>query len=220
MFPTWAKNILFLLVYMISGLILVIIIEDLLSGTQLLPLNTLIEGAVTGFRMPTLTTLMVIITKLSDPFFFSVATVILAGILVSRGNFYDAALFLFTFFISAIALTALKNIFQVSRPISPLYRAEGWSFPSGHATIATTFFFLLAHTFYNKMKTTKGRAFLVLGSISGTILVGLSRLYLGAHWTLDIIGGMALGMFTVSFAVLIFNIFLSNRRSFKKMIDL
>jgi len=48
MFPTWAKNILFLLVYMISGLILVIIIEDLLSGTQLLPLNTAIESAVVG----------------------------------------------------------------------------------------------------------------------------------------------------------------------------
>jgi len=218
MFPTWAKNILFLLVYMISGLILVIIIEDLLSGTQLLPLNTAIESAVVGLRTPLTTNLMVLVTQLGNPFLFSVATVIIAGILVSRGNLYDAALLLAAFLIAVISLTVLKNIFQITRPISPIYRADGWSFPSGHATLASAFFFLTGHIFFAKMKSNLNKIVLIAGSFIGALLVGLSRLYLGAHWALDILAGFALGMLCVSFTVLMFNIFLSRRRSFRNLL--
>ena len=74
MFPNWAKNILFLLVYMISGLVLVVIIEGLLSGTELTPLNTVIERAVVHMRTPFLTTILVAVTRLGDPFFLSSMT--------------------------------------------------------------------------------------------------------------------------------------------------
>src|SRR3990167_11028750 len=68
MFPNWAKNILFLLVYMISGLVLVIIIEGLTSGTELMPLNLVIERAMVHLRTPIMTTLLVAVTKLGNPF--------------------------------------------------------------------------------------------------------------------------------------------------------
>lgn len=218
--PIWAKNILFLLVYMISGLILVIIIEDLLSGTELLPLNTAIESAVVSMRTPLLTTLIVFVTKIGNPFLFSCLAIFIAGVLAARKNTYDAILFLVTMVVALVSLAVLKDLFQISRPTSDIYSAEGWSFPSGHATIATTFFFLLSHIFLDKMKTVQAKVLLISGSILGALLTSFSRLYLGAHWTLDILAGIALGLLAVSFTVLMFNLFFGEQRSLRRNMNL
>ncbi|MDP3875059.1 MAG: phosphatase PAP2 family protein, partial [bacterium] len=94
-----------------------------------------------------------------------------------------------------------------------------WSFPSGHATVATAFFFMLALSFFSRMKTLKGKIALVAGSILAAILIYFSRLYLGAHWTLDILAGIALGLLSVSFTVLIFGVFIEGRRSLRNRIS-
>ena len=219
MFPNWAKNILFLLVYMISGLVLVIIIEGLLSGTELIPLNTVIERAVVQMRTPFLTTILVTVTRLGNPFALSSAAALIAALLVIRGRSYDAALFIVALMVAIVSLTVLKNTFQITRPGSEIVDVNGWSFPSGHATVATAFFFMLAHSLFGRMKTTGSRVALVLGSIFGVALICFSRLYLGAHWTLDILAGIALGLLSVSFTVLLFNVFIENRRSLRNRIS-
>ncbi len=219
MFPNWAKNILFLLVYMISGLVLAIIIEGLSSGTELLPLNAVIEQLVVHFRTPVLTTIMVLVTRLGDPFFISSGAFLIALLLFIRGRAYDAALFAVSFVLTIVSLSVLKNFFQISRPVSEIYQAEGWSFPSGHATAATAFFFMLAYSFFGRMKTLKNKIILVLGSIIGIVLISFSRLYLGAHWILDILAGITLGLLSVSFTVLMFNVFIENKRSLRNRIN-
>jgi membrane-associated phospholipid phosphatase len=219
-FPNWAKNILFLLVYMISGLVLVIIIEGLLSGTDLQPLNAAIEQLVAHIRTPFLTTLFVWTTHIGNPFVFASVAVFLAAMLIIKGNAYEALLFLSAMVVAIISLTILKNVFQISRPVSDIYSADGWSFPSGHATVATSFFFLLAHLFFGKLKTVQGKIILILGSIFGAALVCFSRLYLGAHWTLDILAGIALGLLSVSFVILMFNVFIEGNRSLRKRLNM
>ena len=220
MFPNWAKNILFLLVYMISGLVLVIIIEGLLSGTELIPLNTVIERAVVHMRTPVLTTILVAVTRLGNPFILSSATVLIAALLVMRGRSYDAVLFVVTLIVAVVSLTVLKNTFQITRPGSEIVDVNGWSFPSGHAAVATTFFFMLAYIFFGKMKTSAGKVVLILGSILAAALICFSRLYLGAHWTLDILAGVALGLLSVSFTILMFNVFIENKRSLRGRMSL
>lgn len=220
MFPNWAKNILFLLVYMISGLILVIIIEGLTSGTALIPLNTVIERAVVHMRTPSLTTVLVAVTRLGNPFVLSSVTVFIAVLLVMRKHVYDATLFVVALVIAIVSLTVLKDTFQITRPGSEIIDVNGWSFPSGHATVATAFFFMLTHSFFGRMKTSRGRVILILGSILGATLICFSRLYLGAHWTLDILAGIALGLLSVSFTILMFNVFIGERRSLRERINL
>lgn len=219
-FPNWAKNILFLLVYMISGLVLVIIIEGLLSGSDLQPLNTAIESLVTQIRTPLVTTLFVWITQIGNPFVFASLAVFIAIMLILKGQAYEAALFLIALVVAVISLTVLKNVFQISRPISDIYSADGWSFPSGHATVATAFFFLIAHTFWGRMRNLRSKTLLIVGSILGALLICLSRLYLGAHWTLDILAGIALGLLAVSFTILMFNVFIEENRSLRKRLNL
>ncbi len=220
MVPNWAKNILFLLVYMISGLVLVIIIEGLLTGGDLTPLNLVIERLIVGMRTPALTTLVVGFAKFGNPFLFSALSVFIAVILVMKRNSYDAALFIVTLIIAVGSLTILKNIFQITRPPSEIYHVDGWSFPSGHATVATTFFFLISYIFFGKVRTLQKKTLLIAGSIVGAILVSFSRLYLGAHWALDILAGIALGLLSVSFTVLMFSLFFGENRSLRQRINL
>lgn len=218
-FPNWAKNILFLLVFMISGLVLAIVIEGLLSGTELIPLNIVIERVVVHMRTPILTTFLVFVTRLGEPFVLASAAALIAVLLLIRGRSYDAALFIIAMLVAVVSLTVLKNTFQITRPGSEIISVNGWSFPSGHATVATAFFFMLAHSFFGKMKTAGKKTLLILGSILGAALICFSRLYLGAHWTLDILAGVALGLLSVSFTVLIFNIFIEDRRSLRNRIN-
>ncbi|MDO8729124.1 MAG: phosphatase PAP2 family protein [bacterium] len=215
MFPNWAKNILFLLVYMISGLVLVVIIDGLLSGTELIPLNTAIEQVVVNLRTPPLTTFLVWVTRLGSPSVLLSVAAFIAVLFVVRGRTYDAALFIVTLIVAVVSLTILKNTFQITRPGLEIIDVNGWSFPSGHATVATTFFFMLTYSFFNRMKTSIGKIVLILSSIFTTALISFSRLYLGAHWALDILAGFALGLLSVSFTVLVFSIFISDKRSLR-----
>ena len=219
MTPSWAKNIVFLLIYMISGLVLVIIIEGLVSGTELTPLNTAIENIVSYFRTPTITTLIVFATKIGTPSVFLSATALISILLVMRGRYYDAALFAVALMLSVVSLSVLKNTFQIVRPGTDLINVDGWSFPSGHATVATAFFFMISYTFFSKVKTPLKKTLLISGSVVATLLVCFSRLYLGAHWTLDVLAGVALGFWATSFAALIFGIFVENRRSLRNTIS-
>lgn len=88
----------------------------------------------------------------------------------------------------------LKFIVDRERPIGLFQDAQvriaetGMGFPSGHATLSTIIALTLGAYLPHRWRWT-----LVLP----IILVGISRLYLGVHIPLDIIGGMALGMLVV-----------------------
>ncbi len=207
----WAKNFLFLIVYILSGGTLVLIIDGLLTGTELTPFNTAIETVLVEMRTPFLTNLMVFITNIGSPFFLACISVVLSILLILKKNTYDALLFLVSLTVSILSFTILKNTFQITRPGIDLINFSGWSFPSGHATVATAFFFILAHAFFDKVEGGWGKFNLILGSIFGAALISFSRLYLGAHWALDILAGIALGFLSVSFTMLMFNIFLEER---------
>ena len=220
MFPSWAKNILFLLVAMLSGLTLVLIIEGLISGSELLPLNTAVEQAMIQLRTPFLTDFFVIVTNVGSPFVLAFASILVSTILFLRRNVYDAALLLLSLAVSLVAFTILRDTFHVVRPANELIEATGWSFPSGHTSIATAAFFALSYIFFNKTKTALARMNLVLGSFVAVALLGLSRLYLGAHWALDVLGGISLGLLCVSVTVIVFNVFFEHRRSDRQKLGL
>ncbi|MEK7227534.1 MAG: phosphatase PAP2 family protein, partial [Patescibacteria group bacterium] len=169
---------------------------------------------------PYLTTFLVWITKVGNPFILASAAVFLAVMLILRGYAYEATLFLVALIVAVLSFTVLKNIFQISRPVSELYQTDGWSFPSGHATVAITFFFMLVYSFFGKLKTAKSKTLLILCSIFGAAIICFSRLYLGAHWTLDILAGSALGLLSVSFTILMFNVFIEENRSLRKRLNL
>jgi membrane-associated phospholipid phosphatase len=82
----------------------------------------------------------------------------------------------------------LKNIFKTSRPNKALWRAEadGYGFPSGHMTVTAGFWSYLMMTMRKKWIT-------IIASII-IFFVAFSRIYLGVHFILDIIGGFLVGL--------------------------
>ncbi len=81
----------------------------------------------------------------------------------------------------------LKNIFKTPRPKKALWRAEaeGYGFPSGHVTVTAGFWSYLMMTMRKKWIT-------IIASII-IFFVAFSRIYLGVHFILDIIGGFLVG---------------------------
>ena len=70
----------------------------------------------------------------------------------------------------------------------------GFGFPSGHATFSAA----CAAILYYQVKPRYRKYLLLI-----VVLVGFSRMYLGAHFPLDIVGGWALGAFVGAFISLI-----------------
>lgn len=82
----------------------------------------------------------------------------------------------------------LKNIFKTPRPDNALWKTEanGYAFPSGHVTATAGFWSYLMMTMRKKWIT-------IIASII-IFFVAFSRVYLGVHFILDIIGGFLVGL--------------------------
>jgi undecaprenyl-diphosphatase len=211
LFRNSVKNFLFLLVYILSGLALVIIIDGLVTGSELTPFNTAIAEAVAHLRTPILTAFMISITNLGSPFMLSIFALFVAIFIVLHRDTFDTLLFLVSTFFANLSFVLLKNLLHLPRPTGGLVTLTSWSFPSGHATVATAFFFAVAYSFFDHYKTFKGRTILVASCIVAAGLVCFSRVYLGVHFALDVLAGIALGLLSVSFTILIFNIFVQEK---------
>ena len=90
---------------------------------------------------------------------------------------------------------ALKQIIMNVRPhdISPKLTDAGWySFPSGHAMMATMIFGFGAYLLARTLRGTAARRAVIAAGVTITLVVGVSRVYLGAHWPSDALGTYAI----------------------------
>ena len=89
------------------------------------------------------------------------------------------------------------------RPPGSLVAYSGSSFPSGHAAYSTLYVWI-AVTIVLRLRVGMARGAAVVGAgIALTALVGLSRVYLGAHYMSDVSAGWALGIAAFSFCAAI-----------------
>lgn len=91
---------------------------------------------------------------------------------------------------------ALKNIFERTRPslASPILTVDGYGFPSGHTMAATCLYSALVVFGLWKTRNTRKRVLIIAGGVCMVLLVGFSRIYLGAHYLSDVLGAMAEGL--------------------------
>jgi len=99
--------------------------------------------------------------------------------------------------LSPIVYSAIKLVVNRPRPSPDLVRVleadQGRSFPSGHAFFAAVFLGLLAYFAFVHLRKLCLRVLALLGFLMLTLLIGASRIYLGAHWASDVLGGYLLG---------------------------
>jgi undecaprenyl-diphosphatase len=139
------------------------------------------------------------VTFFGDPAFIYPATLLAAGILAARGRRVSAMLFAASVVGGGLLELTLKAVYERPRPqlVPPLVKVASWSFPSGHATLATVFFGGLAAVVFHLTRSRTARAAAVAVAAVAAGSVAFSRVYLGVHWISDVAAGALVGLFWV-----------------------
>ena len=110
---------------------------------------------------------------------------------------YAQALYVGLSLVLLLTEEPIKSLFHRARPsILPLEHPlpfAGLGFPSGHSLMATVLVGALLFLLLRRPRPARGSAFLCLIGIVYVLLVGLSRIYVGAHYPSDVLGGYTFG---------------------------
>ena len=88
----------------------------------------------------------------------------------------------------------VKDLVARPRPVTAdAMETDSFSFPSGHAMVGLLLYLFIAHILANEIKRNVGKLILAAASFLLIILIGISRIVLGAHYPTDVIGGYLLG---------------------------
>jgi undecaprenyl-diphosphatase len=115
-----------------------------------------------------------------------------------------AALLVLIAVCGGLALSTLfKAGFDRPRPdlVAHLAHVYTASFPSGHSMLSAATYFTLGALLARMHREASVKVFLMAAAILITLLVGVSRVYLGVHWPSDVLAGWALGVALVACAV-------------------
>lgn len=97
--------------------------------------------------------------------------------------------------LGTIINNVVKIIFARIRPdINPLVIETSYSFPSGHSMMSMILYGYLINLIYNYLDNKKIKWILIYVLSILIFCVGFTRIYLGVHYTSDVIGGFVLGL--------------------------
>jgi undecaprenyl-diphosphatase len=91
--------------------------------------------------------------------------------------------------------TLLKDHFDRPRPdlVPFTVHVSNSSFPSGHSMLSAITYLVLGALLARSQERKLVKAYFLLGAVFLTILVGVSRVYLGVHWPTDVLAGWTAG---------------------------
>jgi len=155
-----------------------------------------------GLQTPWLTTTMIAITTSGEWYVLAAICVVLLVIPRTRLSFgvpISAATLA-----AGIANEVLKNIFREPRPDAHRLIVEsGFSFPSGHAMSASAMACMAVFLLLPRLKSSLAKVLITAAIALVTLLIGVSRIYLGVHYPIDIVGG-----YLATFALFVLTVWL------------
>ena len=126
--------------------------------------------------------------------------IVIAGYLAWRRRWWHFAAFVAAIASSEILIGTLKGIYDRSRPTGSLVATSGASFPSGHSIAASV---TIVAAVIALVPPGRRRAWWGAAAVAFSVLMALSRAYLGAHWLSDAIAGVLLGTSCALLAALV-----------------
>ena len=167
-------------------------LEDVLAKDPLVVVDQSVYLFFQSMRIHWWDNFFVAVTELGDSFMNVGLAATLFIVLLARRCYRAAKFWALTALGGLLVVQLLKWVIHLPRPIDIYHGASAYSFPSGHATMSVILFGFLAILMARGLAGV-WRWGLLTGVfvISGTI--GISRLYLGAHWLSDVLGGLLFG---------------------------
>lgn len=207
-----------LLIFAIMTVIVGELGEHISRGNPLTQVDITLTSWLHANRSPMLTRALRIATELGSTR-WAICTALGFGILLlARRRFYwVAALWLSVFGGMALNLL-LKSVFHRARPSfeDPVLSLTGYSFPSGHTMAATVLYTVIGTYLIVHSERFSTRVLVGLAAVFLIVVVGFSRIYLGAHYLTDVLGAMAEGLAWSSLCLSLFYSAWQHRVAHKK----
>lgn len=135
------------------------------------------------------------LTAIGSVSVLAVLALLVASFLVLQRKRLEAGIIAVAFAGALTISQLLKEFFNRERP-PEIYRASeilNASFPSGHALLSTVVFLTLGAMLAQAAKGRALRIFVMSAAIVLALIVGVTRVYLGVHWTTDVLAGWSVG---------------------------
>lgn len=179
------------------------IVEDVVSRDPLVIADQAVFAFLQQLRTHPVDRLMVGITELGSVGVMLPLILTVAGALAVEGCWQTVGYWVATAASSELLVQVLKRTLARHRPLALYQGAEQFSFPSGHATMSAVVLAYLAFLL-SRGQSTRWR--IAVGGTAAVYvaLVGFSRLYLGAHWMSDVLGGFCFGLAAAALSAMVY----------------
>lgn len=135
------------------------------------------------------------LTSLGGHSVLTVLVVIVTAYLLLAGKRVTAALLVSSAVGAALVSQFTKLLVGRARPdvVEHLVDVSTYSFPSGHALLSASIYLTLGALLARQFAQAALRRYFIAVAASITVLIGLSRIYLGVHWPSDVLAGWLVG---------------------------
>ncbi|HET7695808.1 MAG TPA: phosphatase PAP2 family protein [Vicinamibacterales bacterium] len=145
------------------------------------------------------------ITALGGPTVLTLVVLAVIGFLVLQARYHSAIAIMLTAASGEMLNAALKALFMRPRPtvVPHLRAAFETSFPSGHAMQSAIIYLTLGAMLMRLSERRLTKIYCWTVAMLATVLVGVSRVYLGVHYPTDVLAGWIVGLFWASICWLV-----------------
>jgi len=171
--------------------VFVVYLTELAHDGSPTPFDTDLLDLVDRLRMDMLVDVAKIVTALGA---LPAVAALVAGtavLLLVRGRYAEALVLVIGLAIVYVGVNVTKDALARERPGGAFVGTSGHAYPSGHTAYATAWIAVAVALTRTRRLVTSGT--LVFVAIAIAAAVGLSRMYLRAHWWSDVAGGWGLG---------------------------
>lgn len=194
----------YLILNVISIYIFSRLVEDYFNKESIYKFDLWLAANIQLIWRPWLNELMIFITNLLSPEVLLAVAALATIYFFKKKDWYKAALISISSVGGLILGAIFKKLIGRLRPADALVSESGLSFPSQHALMALIFFSLVMLLFTKKIKNKLLKGLFIFINLFLITLVSFSRIYLKAHWFSDLLAGLALGLFWLTFLILVF----------------
>ncbi len=112
---------------------------------------------------------------------------------IKRRDFLGMAVLVLAVALGNEVSKLIKELVERERPALGAME-ESFSFPSGHAMVGLILYMLIAYFIVRNLQSNRGKWWIGCSVACVILLIGLSRISVGAHYLTDVLGGYSLGI--------------------------
>jgi membrane protein DedA with SNARE-associated domain/membrane-associated phospholipid phosphatase len=176
----------------VGGFIFGAYANELAATPRLTTADKEIEDLTIDLENDTVVEIARVVTDLGSLAVIVPLVLIFVGLLIWRRRVFEIAVLVSGLVLTYAGVHITKGAIDRPRPAQPLDQITGSSFPSGHAAQSITYV-AMAVIAARVLPGFASRAAVVFGAVVLAAVIGLTRVYLRAHYWSDVVGGWALG---------------------------